>query len=317
VLAALWTYLVAIEPVVQVLPSALTCPTTAEVQAKLDALMRAPQGGDDDVALVEDGGDRLRLSLRRRDGTVLGTRELEKKGTCPELASALALVIALWESDVHPEFLALGTASPAKPTPPAPSPAPTAPPPAAPVAGQAFEVGLGAGVGAGLTVGADVAWRGAADVTWLALAPQVGVRLSLAAAGERRLDLASGAARWRRTSVALGPVYRWLAGDATSAVDLHVQGLVAALDVQGDGFVTNQSERSLDLGAAAGARFWPGWWLSRWRLWLDLSFEGWQHEQVVYTAPQGDQASLPRVDVFLSLGMAYTSWPSFSRRESL
>ena len=113
------TWLVVFDAIVRITGDG-GCPTTAEVDARVRALLPAGSEQDEqDVATLEQSLSHVRVSVRRPDGTILGERKFDRAHTCAELAAAVALVIATWESDVHPEF-ALGLPVPAEQASPSP-----------------------------------------------------------------------------------------------------------------------------------------------------------------------------------------------------
>lgn len=84
------------------------CPSAADVGTRVAAMLplvataRAPDVAELDE--IDRGGPNLRLTLRRPDGALIGQRLLAREYSCAELAAAAAVIIATWESDVHPEF---------------------------------------------------------------------------------------------------------------------------------------------------------------------------------------------------------------------
>jgi len=328
VLAALLTSLLAWEPVIRLLPSPVVCPRAEEVERQLALLLPSAVAvvpGRPDVATLEDVEDRLRVTLAREDGTLLGRRELTTKASCGELASAVALVLAMWESDVHPEFvleLPAPTAPPPEVAPPlaAPVPAPAPRPTFAVAEAQpplrhrgALDFGAAFGVVAATQAAEgsredDLAWSATLVGTWLPAARGWGGQLTFFGDGERAQPLPVGEARWRRAGGSLGPVFRWYPSRGRTHLDLHTALMVAALGVRGAGLGKTAEDWSLDEGGAAGVRVRVP--LGRtWCPWFGLAVEVWPRKQVVYTRPDGESASLPRAEVRLSLGVSFDAWP--------
>lgn len=101
-----------------------SCPSSIEVAQHLAELLpptataNAAVRPPDIVQLGTGGpgGGGVTLTLRRADGTLLARKSLPRSAevplhgspapgaTCADLAAAAALIIATWESDVHPEF---------------------------------------------------------------------------------------------------------------------------------------------------------------------------------------------------------------------
>lgn len=328
---ALVTWLVAVEPIVRFAGEG-GCPTVAEVEAQSRALLPAASGRDArDVATLEQSRSQLRVTLRRPDGASLGERVFDRAHTCAELAAAVALVIATWESDVHPEFaLALPVAA----EPASPSSVPAAGQKAVPVVIERPPVGsesssLPTGapppvqasaerstfdVGAALVAAAaphtldgsfesDLVVAASVVAGWVHHGRGPGGRLALGAAADRVVSLGPGEAHWRRTTAAFGPQFRVSKPGGATILDLHGEVIGAALNVGGQRFMTNQNDWSFDLGAGAGARLWMG--TGAWRPWLDLSVAVWPTEHVIYAAPSGEAVSLPKVETLLALGVAF------------
>jgi len=122
------------------------------------------------------------------DGVVIGERTFEGRASCAELGRMAAIVIASWESDVHPEF----ARQPAEIVRSEPSRAPERPAPARSAA--AYDVAAGVTFGqadtpaAGASIGAAWFPRG------------VGLGLWILGVGDLARTIAVGAheARWRR-----------------------------------------------------------------------------------------------------------------------
>lgn len=329
------TCLMMLEPLVRFAPTDVACPTAAAVEAQLAAVLSTSAANTArDVATLERRGPTLSVSVNRPDGTPVGQRTFEGAHPCADLASAVALTIATWESDVHPEFVltppaapedARGSAPPpAVPVPAEPStPIDTAVSPPERAAPPAAPVGLDFDVGAALATQAAPSRNDGVLDPALALgltliggvapaAGGLGARLALGASTERAVPLAGGEARWRRATGSVGPMWRLRLGrtpasapihDAGTAVDLHAEILLAALDVRGVGFSPNTSGWSFDAGGAAGVRVWLG--QGRWRPSIDLGLTYWPRDHVAFASPSPEGSRLPRVDFSLALGISF------------
>jgi hypothetical protein len=77
------------------------CPDAAAVSQRLTGVLSssAQPGEPDVVALSLDGPD-LHLRLSRADGTLVAERRIPRSNRCPELADAVAALVAAWESDL-------------------------------------------------------------------------------------------------------------------------------------------------------------------------------------------------------------------------
>jgi hypothetical protein len=281
-----------------------SCPASEEVSARVGALLPARRGdAAPDVARLDDVGGRLRVTLRRPDGALIGERTLDGGAPCADLAAAAAVVVAAWESDVHSEFRLA-------PIPARPADADlqvVTQPPAARSNGSAFD--LGAAVSGSLApVSASVgAAAGAAVVgSWTPQNSRLGVRLAGAGTMQRELPLDSARVLWRRFDAAMGPQLRFAVASRW-ALDLHVEALVGWLTAAGTGFANNRSDSSVEPGAGAGVRLlWGGHAVAPW---IDLSATRWLRAQTAYVTPDGASIALPRLDATLALGVSYRTGP--------
>lgn len=81
------------------------CPSRQDVAARVAALLSTEiVRQEPDLAELQEVGSQLVVTLVGRDGTRIGQRSLPLWYSCADLASAVGVVIATWESDVHPEF---------------------------------------------------------------------------------------------------------------------------------------------------------------------------------------------------------------------
>jgi len=324
---------VVLAPVVRFAPTDVACPTTAEVQAQLAAVLSTSGANAPlDVATLERTGPTLSVRVNRPDGTPVGRRTFEGAHPCADLASAVALTIATWESDVHPEFVLAppplpedarrGAPAPVLAPPEAPASVETVVSPpertGPPVTPAGLDVDLGAALGTQATPSPDGGVLDPALALGLTVVGGVapadgglGARLALGASTERAVPLADGQARWFRVAGSVGPTWRLRLGsaaasapslDARTAVDLHAEIALGALHVRGSGFSSNASGWSFDVGGAAGVRVWLG--QGRWRPSIDLGLAYWPRENVAYASPSAATARLPRVDVSLALGIS-------------
>jgi len=131
-----------------------------EVELALASMLTAPSvtPARRDVAKLEHGSGKLRVQLVDAEGVVIGERTLDGAAPCAELGRMAAIVIASWESDVHPEFVRQPAEIVRVDRAPPPEKLPASPPPAA----AAYDVAAGVTVGqvdtlaAGASIGA--AW---------------------------------------------------------------------------------------------------------------------------------------------------------------
>ena len=270
---------------------ASTCPSGNEVTQALAGLLHSvPEAANADVALVERIGLQLRIELRDAKGAVVAEKSLVREGSCAELATLAAVVIASWESDVHPEFARLQPEL-------QPRPRTAIPMLAAPRRAAAFDLALGG----------SLAWAGGAGagamaaLTWIPRATGPGLRLSLAGETEREVVLVQGAAHWRRLWSAA--VFAWRLRARATAFDVHAGGLGGLLLVGGSGFVDNRTSTVFSPGVTAGIRV--SWWVSsRFAPWLELCGMWWLRQHTVYGEPDLSQRDIPAIQILAAVGIA-------------
>src|SRR5215831_19458615 len=98
------------------------CPSPAEVEEKLAPLFPAgfAQSSTDLATLAEESDGTLSVSLAHPDGRLVARRRLPRAATCGEQAQTVAVALAVWEAQIHPEIsLRLDRlAAPSSPAPP-------------------------------------------------------------------------------------------------------------------------------------------------------------------------------------------------------
>jgi hypothetical protein len=260
------------------------CPTAADVDRQLVPLLGTGAATPlSDVATITHGDDgSLLVSLDDADGHSIGTRRFPRAGSCRDQVETVAVTLAIWEAQIHPEIsLRLDRLSSQAPPPSAPTDVTTLR--RAPEAASAQnEWSLGAGVAGDWQPGTSGAWAPAGRVELgvgraggrlrgrLAV---VGVGLG---AGSHTLDVAPGQATWWRAFASLGVDYDVVRGrHFASALGVGALGGVAS--ISGKGFAVNQTSRSVDAGGEARAR--AEWRAGRVRPWLSVSFAVWARRQ--------------------------------------
>jgi hypothetical protein len=267
------------------------CPSPAAVSVELSAIMTVPdvESGADRV-VVSSTGDEVSVGLFSAGGAVLGERRVSAEGSCEEKARAVAVILAAWLTDVHPEFrTALPEVAPPvvhEPAPapppelpapseprtlaqPAPAPAPAARPTERPTP-RGFSYAAAAGIAlsaAGATPAFELSARFAPAGAGLGM---LGFAL---AALPVESELGSGSVSSFRWPFGLGPLLRLAPQGAF--VDLAIGPSVGWLHLDGDGFRTNDVADDLVFGgflgvsvggtkgflrphAAVGLLVWPG-----------------------------------------------------------
>jgi hypothetical protein len=269
------------------------CPSGPEIEQELQPLLPPlPEHARPDLARVVNRQQGVHVELVNPAGVVLAERELPRRGSCGEMAAMIAVMIASWQSDVHPQFARphpeLGDTVAGRPLQPPRSP---------PLAVSAYDLGLGVSVSYADTFAAG----GASTGTWLPRGRGPGLRMSAALESRRSLDLAGGSASWRRWMGTVEGDFRLQPGRL--AVDLHGGLGLGLLSASGVSFIPNQRRYSFSPAPTLGARL--SWWTTRRiSIWLDVSALYWLRSQVLYTLPSGTREKIPDFQVFASLGLA-------------
>jgi hypothetical protein len=298
-----WLLVLAMGPAVTVNSDA-TCPTAEEVSRRVAQLVPAVDAGaPPDRARIEEAGGVLRVSLWRPDGALVGRRELSRQSSCAELAAAAAVVVAAWESDVHPEFRPplVPIVRPNEVANPSPAAVVRMPSTLTPTR-VVFEVG--AALAGSVAPAAGHAAAGAGALIVASATPSqgsVGLRLMLAGTTEREIPLGAGRVLWRRLVVGLGPSLHLPPESTPFAMDLHAEVLAAWLSARGEGFTDNLNASSFDPGLSGGVRFAFG--SHAVTPWLDLSFGGSLRAQRAASTPD-QTVALPRFEGAIALGIS-------------
>jgi hypothetical protein len=285
------------------------CPAAAVVDARVREIL----GLSADDALAESAtiareGSSLRVTVRGTDERVLGERLLQADGNCAELAGTVAVVVATWISDVHPEYVGSLPVEPSpvlpEPTPPHPKDAGIdarqVPPAASPPRQLLFGVALGAQLSA-----ASATPFGALGVRFVPRRSGFGLAAAAAVTGARRVALSSGSLRYFRWPLTLGPVFR--APLAGAELDLHAGAALSWLRLEGVDFSPSATRNALAAGGFAAARvsFGSGAFVP----FGELSGVLWQRsEAFVQRGPEQPAIALPLVELYAAFGGAWRAW---------
>jgi hypothetical protein len=279
------------------------CPVAADVERQLAPLLGdAGAAGTSDVATIKRRPDgSVSVSLADTEGRGIGDRQLPRARSCGDQAETVAVTLAIWEAQLHPEIaLRLDRLSPEPPPPvAAPTPEATLVRPAPP-AQRAPRTTIALGVAAA-AVAHSGGWSPGARVELSAGRPQARWRLRVAAVGVGRdtVDVSPGQARWWRAFLVVGPELDVARGRRWAFVaSAGAAGGVAS--ISGTGFDVNRQTLSLDVGGELGARL--EWRRGRLRPWLGASAVGWARRQTVDVQGVSAGSELPRVEPMAALG---------------
>jgi hypothetical protein len=285
-----------------------TCPAPADVARRLAELLPttakavAPASPTGRV-IVARNGLALRLVLLGPNANELATRELPTDGTCDDLATAAAVVIAAWQADLNPD-LTPAVALPSKPAVPVPAVATSAgaratPAPALPTR---LELGLGLMVSdvGDLAPGAIV--TGALGRRNLGLvAGLMGTTSRTTAVGAL-----ANAASWTRVTLAVGPAWQPRRGNLRAEV--RVQGLVGVLHVRGMAVANAASDTTAELGAGVGGKLALATGTSS--VWLGFDVLAWPgNQRLIIQNDAQDQGRLSRLELVASVGLSMGRFP--------
>lgn len=278
-----------------------TCPSAVEVQRRLGDLMAGVRDDlSQDRARIETTTDGLRIELRRDDGSLIAERLLGAKGSCADLASASAVVIATWEAQLRPVRTARIQLPPEDRAGSAPAVAREAPSPAA--SRSSLEAGLG-GVGS-LAFGdaTEPALGGLVFGTWSPRGAGLGLHAALAGTAARTSSLTTSVTTsWTRAFLQVGPSYRLLVGPAR--VDAHAGALAGALFVSAAGVPSARSDASLDFGASLGVRLSTRW--APMAPWLGIEGLFWPARDRLAISGISTTREVPRLEAWLAIGVTF------------
>jgi hypothetical protein len=284
------------------------CPTVAEIQARLAPLLPAGDGiGSSDRARIAESPEALDVALARSDGRTVARRRLPRSGSCADEAETVAVTLAVWEAQIHPEISlrldrlgttgASGTAAAGRPDatvaraaePRAETPRLLAVGAAVVGSWQPDSIAPGARVDAMLG-GARGGWRG---------------RLSLATVGRHTMSLPPGEATWWRAYAAAGADYVLPIGTRWQ-LTVGAAGVLGAVTTAGSGYRSDRATRSADVGVETLLRA----ELPRGaiRPWLGVALLTWLRRQTVEVTGDVVSAALPRFEGLLAIGADFC-WP--------
>jgi hypothetical protein len=286
---------------------ASTCPTPAQVGEALGAITEpgAVVGSTADVprftVRVEESTDGLSLELRDAGGARVGRRSFPPGGACEEKARASALVVAFWIRELRGRDTAPDRAAESPAAALTSSLAPPADPPAPIRRGPHLEVG--AAFSAAVT-GSTGAYGGALETL---LAPRdrgLGGRLAVVGLSSHEVNVGPGVGRWQRLAAAPALNYRWVAG--LWRVDVHLDALLAAVRLEGQGLDVNRSAWSFDPGVGAGLRVArvprPGSWFAPFAA---MQMWAWPRRHTLLVGGGVEHAAdLPRIEGLFQVGLA-------------
>ncbi len=283
------------------------CPTASEVAAILPEILPPTDAYSPDIAWIEAFGLDLQIELRSSTGEVLFSRRLTSSGTCADLATIVAVVIASWTAERNPSISLLQPGVLAPPKPPAPPP----PPPSAiqpkdKVQQRAYQertqkFDLSAGLGGSLNSAGAV---GAARVEAGMRGRRFGLRAGFAAETARDESVVeTRTVSWRRYALSLGPALALVAQPVR--LDARAEIFAGLTTVAGHGFDVNRQSSAVAPGLALALRLGrsTGWI----RPWIEVGGQYWLASQEITITIQQQpnwMVSLPSLEARLFAGMS-------------
>lgn len=281
------------------------CPSSAAIGRQLTPLLGEGElAGLADVArLVRAPDGALVLELADPEGKSLGERRFPRR-SCQDEAETVAVTLAIWEAQIHPEIsLRLDRLAPAVRAPAAEAPltASSATEPLNARASLPLSWSLGVAAVADRQAGE---WVPGGRIE-LGVGPQARrwrVRVALLGTARHRNALLTGQARWWRAAAAAGVAVDLIEA-RHAAVELGGAGLLGLVVASGLGFGSDESSRSLDFGAEAWLR--GRWKAGRVSLWGGPALVGWARRQALDVAGETTSTALPHLAVTLAFGLDF------------
>ncbi len=277
-----------------------SCPSPGDVEEKLAPLL--PLGfassSTDLAAIAEEPDGTLLVSLARPDGKTVARRRLPRAATCSEQAQTVAVALAVWEAQIHPEISLRLDRLAASPT-----PSITASPRAAD--GDLGNLGVGAAAMGAWQPG-SIAPGAQLDATLGMMGGAWRARLSVAGLGTHSESLSPGQARWWRLYFGLGADYTLPLGRRWDLA-LGAAGVLGVATVEGAGYTTDRTTRTTDLGVESMLRV--DLRLGAVRPWMGLAVVTWLRRQTLDVTGTAASLVLPRAEPMIALGTDFYGQP--------
>jgi hypothetical protein len=268
------------------------CPALADIWRYLQPLLPdAREAAGRDRVVVEAASEKeLIVTLFGAEG-VIRKRAIARSATCDHLAETVAVLIASWETELHPAWT------------PIIEPPAEHPHVGAPVVDDGLAVSTTVGAW-----GSDAAGSVAPALSLgLALGPRRQpwtARLSVMGIAAHKATLGPGAISYNRLSAAAGMGATVGTGPVTADIEAAVVG--GAIVVTGRGFSTNQTVTRPDVGFSLGARL--NWRAGAVEPWVGVALDIWPLAQEARVAGWPDGRPLPRAEPRFGIGITALIW---------
>jgi hypothetical protein len=268
------------------------CPAPADIWRYLGPLLPGTRdGAGPDHAVVETRSEsELQIILTTVDGIML-KRTIARSSACDHLAETVAVLIASWETELHPGWIPTVEASSERTT--------------AGTSSAHDAVAVWATIGTQISDAAGSMVPGVS--LGLAVGPRRGqwtARLSATGAAAHKAPLGPGEISWNRWSGAAG-IGR-VVGTGRINVDIEAAVVGGLVIVTGRGFSTNDSVMRPDVGMSLGARL--QWHTGYVEPWVGVGVDIWPLEQEARVTGWPEGRPLPRVEPRIGIGITALTW---------
>ena len=269
------------------------CPAPEEVGLVLDSLGSVPPETANSARLSDIGDQRLLVELLDSHGTPLASRELEVISDCHQMASVVAVILGLWQTQLGEQLIVpLPLSERSSPDVRAGNP-------------SRWHGRISAAAGASLdAVGPAADGTAAAALMFEARPLVVGGEVALFGGTVRGRSLAvGGSADYTRFGLGLNALARWPLGSVSLEPRLGL--LVALLVANGSGLGSNLGASQVDVGLTLRFRLTLEQGLRPLRPFFELGANSWPRPEEAYlgTAPTGTY--FPQWEALLLGGMAF------------
>jgi hypothetical protein len=276
-----------------------------------------------ETAIVAVHDDNVLITLKGADGLVLGERRLLVEGDCDAQARAVAVILATFLSDIHPEYLSLlpateahspvepnpATVAPEAPSSPPPPPPKAPPPPPPPPRSSPVRPPLSppkrqpsewlVAIAAGAEFSSEFVPAAALSLSLLPEPEGFGARAFVLVTGTADRQLGDEVASSFRLPLGVGPLFR--VGRRSAWCDLSAGASVGWLHVEGRTFENNESANDIVFGPFVGVRAGTEW--LGLRPFAEVGALAWPGESTLVASSPDATARLPWFEAFLLAGV--------------
>lgn len=276
------------------------CPTAPEVAALLPELLPEDESAYPDTAWIEAAGLGLQIELRSHAGDVLFSRRLTSHGTCAELATVAAVVIASWVAERDPDISLRQPGMPLPRTASPPMAAVKSQPKTAAPSGRLSQLDISVGLGGSAN---SAGWVGATRAEAGARGRRLGARVGFATETSRDATIGKGGVSWRRYGLSAGPSVSLV--QAVLELEARAELFAGLTTATGHDLDANRQSTGLAPGVGVALRLGTmGGWL---RPWIDLGGQYWLADQEIAITREpttNARVRLPRIEARIFAGIS-------------